>query len=117
MSVINVNLEDAYTCKTEDKNISIDVQIGDAQSGAYTIFLGQNLIATNAIANLGTKKDVQDKKVTAAAVVTDVLDETNWTSATFTVTEAGQQTVFGPYKKLVPEDHDTVIYTLQIHMA
>jgi hypothetical protein len=114
MSIIYVDLDADYTPKTEDQDINIDVQIGDGQSGAYVIFLGQELKGTNKAANLGIKSNVTGKITTVAVTIIDKLKETNWTSMTVIITEGKDQTSFGPYKKQAPEHLDTVIYTLKI---
>ncbi len=115
MAIVYVDLEDVYTVKSANSDISISVVIGDGQSGGYTIFLAQQLKGTNKPAHLGIKADVIDKKATVTTTVVDVLDETNWTSMTVMIDEGDGRTVYGPYKKLVPNHQDSAIYALQIH--
>jgi hypothetical protein len=114
MAVKHVDLADLYTPKTSNKNIILDVQIGDGQSGAYTVFLGMKLISANEPANLGKKANVSGKKTTVSVTVIDTLQETNWTSMTVIVSEGEIITSYGPYK-VEAEDHlDTIIYTLKL---
>ena len=124
MSVINVNLEDNYKCKTDDQVITVSIGIGDGQGGSSTVFLGTDSIDSLDNPNpsdnleqfeLGTKTTVGDQKATIVTVVKDTLAETNWTSVTITLKEGKAVTTFGPYKKLAAENLDTVIYSLQLH--
>ncbi len=114
MSVINVNLEDSYKCKTIDRPLVVSVDIGDGQTGDVSVFLGTDLKDTP---TLGVKADVVGKKTTIVATITGSLAETTWTSATISINEGGIITTFGPYKKQLPQNYDTVIYTLQIHLS
>jgi len=114
MAVKHVDLADLYIPKTSSKNIIVDVQIGDGQNGAYTVFLGMRLISANEPANLGKKANVSGKKTTVAATIIDTLQQTNWTSMTVLVSEGDVITTYGPYK-VEAEDHlDTIIYTLKL---
>jgi len=114
MAVKHVDLADIYTPKTSTKNIIVDVQIGDGQSGAYTIFLGMKLLGANEPANLGKKANVIGKKTTISVTIIDTLEETNWTSMTVFVSEGDAITVYGPYKVEAEEHLDTIIYTLKL---
>ena len=114
MAVSYLELEDNYNVKTDDKPISIEVEVGNGQSGAYVIFLGKKLKGTNSPAPLGQKADVKGQKATIATTVADTLQETNWTSVTVYVIEGENRTTFGPYKKQAAQHLDTIIYTLQI---
>ena len=114
MSVINVDLDAEYAPKTEYQNIIVSVQIGDGQTGAYVIFLGKELKATNEEANIGIKADVIGKTTIVVTAIIDTLKETNWTSVTIKITEGNFSQTFGPYKKQASENLDTIIYTLKI---
>ena len=114
MSIINVDLDGVYIPKTEDQDIRVAVQIGDGQTGAYVIFLGRELKGTNTEAILGTKANVAGKTTIVVATIIDTLEETNWTSITIQISEGIFIQMFGPYTKQVPENFDTVIYTLKI---
>lgn len=115
MAVKHVDLDDCYIPKTNDKDIVVDVEIGDGQEGSYSIFLGPEFIEANAPANLGKKADVIGKKTTVSVTIVDELVETNWTSMTVFIKEGhGKPAQFGPYKALAENHLDTVIYTLKL---
>ena len=115
MAVKLVDLDDVYIPKTEDKDIIVDVTIGDGQDGSYAIFLGTDFIEANAPANLGKKANVVGKKTTVSVTIVDELQETNWTSMTVYVSEGpGKPAKFGPYKSQAENHLDTIIYTLKL---
>jgi hypothetical protein len=115
MAVKHVDLDDCYLPKSDDKKIVVDVKIGDGQQGSYSIFLGHELIASNAPAKLGTKADIAGKRTTISVTIVDELKETNWTSITVHVKEGnGEPVKFGPYKVQAENHLDTVIYTLKL---
>lgn len=114
MAVKHVDLDDCYIPKTSDKDILVDVTIGDGQEGSYSVFLGKNLVQANGQARLGKKADVVGKNTTISVTVIDELKETNWTSMTVFVTEKGEISKFGPYKIQAEHHLDTIIYTLKL---
>ena len=114
MAIINVDIDAAYTPKTEDQDIKVSVMVGDGQKGAYVIFLGKELKGTNTEAILGTKADVVGKTTIVVTTIIDTLQETNWTSVTVTISEGNLIEKFGPYTRQVPQNFDMVIYTLKI---
>ncbi len=117
MAIKHIDLEDKYIPKTKDKDIIVEVQIGDAgdEVGSYSVFLGVKFISSDEPANLGKRSHVTGKKTTIVVVVPDVLKETNWTSMTVWITEGkGEPTPFGPYKAEVEDHLDTAIYTLKL---
>jgi len=114
MSVLNVNLEDSYQCKTSDQPITIKVDIGDGQTGDFSVFLGTDLMDPP---DLGVKDNVAGQKATVVITITGSLSETTWTSVTISIVEGDNTTSYGPYKKQLPQNYDTVVYTLQIHMS
>lgn len=115
MAVKHVDLDDFYFPKTDDKDIIVNVEIGEGQEGSYAIFLGTDFIEANAPANLGKKADVITKKTTISVTIVDELEETNLTSITVLITEGpGRPTKFGPYKAQAENHLDTVIYTLKL---
>ncbi len=110
-----VELNESYLPKTADKDIIVDVKIGDGQDGSYAIFLGSDFIEANAPANLGKKKNVVGKKTTISVTIVDQLEETNMTSMTVFVSEGSTKTKkFGPYKAEAEAHLDTVVYTLKL---
>ena len=115
MAVKHIDLDDCYIPKTSDKEIVLDVQIGDGQTGSYAIFLGPEFLEANAPATLGKKKDLKGKKTTVSVTIVDELEETNWTSMIVFVTEGSDEPAkFGPYKVQAENHLDTVIYTLKL---
>lgn len=117
MAIKHIDLEEKYIPKTKDKDIIVEIQIGDAgdEVGSYSVFLGTKFIASDEPANLGKKANVVGKKTTIVVVVPDVLKETNWTSMTVFVSEGkGDPTQFGPFKAEVEDHLDTAIYTLKL---
>ncbi len=114
MAVKHVDLDDCYIPKTNDKDIIVDVEIGDGQEGSYAIFLGADFIEANAPATLGKKADVVDKRTTISVTIVDELEETNWTSITVFISEGTNRTKYGPYKVQAENHLDTVIYTLKL---
>lgn len=114
MAVSHVDLDDCYIPITSDQEIFVDVKIGDGQEGSYSIFLGKNLIKSNARANIGKRADVASKKTTVSVTIVDELKETNWTSMTVFFTEGLNETRFGPYKMQAQHHLDTIIYTLKL---
>ena len=113
MAIINVDLDEQYTPKTENVPIILSVDFGDGQPGVYVVFLDDELKATDTPAKLGIKSEVSGKITTVVANIDDVLEETNFTSLTIFISEVGTPAKFGPFKKLVAQ-HDQVIYTIQI---
>ena len=115
MAVKHVDLDDCYTPETNDKDIIVDVQIGDAQDGSYSIFLGTKLIKSNGPAKLGKKADIMGKNTIVSVTIVDELRETNWTSMTVLVSDGtGHPIKFGPYKAQADNHLDTVIYSLKL---
>lgn len=115
MSVKHVDLDDCYIPKADNQIITVDVEIGDGQSGSYSIFLGTKLMKANGPAKLGKKGDIMGKKTRVSVTIVDELQETNWTSMTVLIAEgAGTPTKFGPYKVRAENHLDTVIYTLKL---
>jgi hypothetical protein len=110
-----VELNETYLPKTNDKDIIVDIKIGDGQEGSYSIFLGSEFIEANAPANLGKKKDIIGKTTIISVTIVDQLQETNMTSITAFVTEgSGKAKKYGPYKAEAENHLDTVIYTLKL---
>jgi hypothetical protein len=114
MAISYIDLNGSYQPRTEDENIKVAVQIGNGQTGSYAIFLGKVLKGANKPAVLGKKADIVDKTTIITVTITDLLDETNWTSMSVTVTEGKFETELGPYEKQVGHSMDTVIYTLKL---
>ncbi|MEO6549039.1 MAG: hypothetical protein ABIN94_13615 [Ferruginibacter sp.] len=115
MAVKHVDLDDVYLPKTTNKDIIVDVIIGEGQDGAYVIFFDTDFISSNAPANIGKKADVVGKKTTVSVVIVDELEETNLTSMTVVITEGGNNTTeIGPFKAQAENHLDTVIYTLKL---
>ena len=117
MAIKHIDLDDKFIPKTTNKEIVVEVMIGDAldEVGSYSVFLGTEFISANEPANLGKKSNLKGKKTTIAVVVPDVLKETNWTSMTVIVIEGDEiPTQFGPYKAEVEEHLDTAIFTLKL---
>lgn len=114
MSTTYLEIEDKYTPSNDNNDIIVSVNIGDGQSGAYLVFLNQTLKGANAEANIGKRNDVIDKRTIISATVTDVLEETNWTSVTVTITQGANKKVYGPYSKQVAQNLDTVCYIIKI---
>lgn len=114
MAVKHVDLDDCYIPKTDDRDITVDVAIGDGQAGSYSVFLGKNLVKANAAANIGKKADVAGKKTTISVTIVDELKETNWTSMTVFFSEDNETTQFGPYKMRAENHLDTILYTLKL---
>jgi len=114
MAVKFIDLNDSYKIKTATEDIIVDVQIGDGQVGAYSIFLGQKFISANTPANLDKKANVKGKSTIVSVTVADVLEETNWTSMTVFVKEDESKTTYGPYKALAENHLDTVIFSLKL---
>ena len=114
MAVKHIDLDDCYNAKTEDKDIVVDVTIGDGQEGSYSIFFANQFIEANAPATIGKKDEVTGKRTTVSVTVVDELQETNWTSMTVWVQEGNHQTKYGPYSAQAENHLDTVIYTLKL---
>lgn len=114
MAVKHVDLDDCYIPHTDNKDIVVDVEIGDGQGGSYSIFLGTDFIEANNAANLGRKGDIIGKTTTVSVTIVDKLKETNWTSITVFLTEGSKKAQFGPYKVQAENHLDTVIYTLKL---
>lgn len=109
-----LEIEDQYTPIAGNTNIEVSVKIGDGQQGGYLIFLEQILKGANQPAIIGTPASVAGKRTIISATVTDVLDETNWTSVTVTVKQGDVVRVYGPYSKQVAANFDTVNYMIKI---
>lgn len=114
MAVKHIDLDDCYLPKTTDKDIFVDVQIGDGQEGAYSIFSGTKLVKSNGRGKLGKQKDIIGKNTIITVTVVDELRETNWTSITVQVFEGDDINTYGPYKAQAENHLDTVIYSLKL---
>lgn len=114
MSTTYVEIEDKYQPIPEGGNIEVTVNLGDGQPGAYLIFLNQDLKGANVPAKIGTSTEVLGKRTIVSATITDVLDETNWTSVTVNVKQGTSVKTYGPYSKQVPKNLDTVCYIIKI---
>ena len=116
MTVIFYDLDDVnFTTVTEDEDITAWAEIGDGQNGAYLIFLGMEFKGENKRTFLGKGAEVKGRKGLVSATITDTLQQTNRTSITVFVQEGNLPfRSFGPYKKEVPADKDTIVFTLGI---
>lgn len=114
MATSYIEIEGKYKPQTSDQEIFISVEIGDAQTGAYLIFLGTKLKGNNSTANMGKQSDVLGKKSIISATVVDVMEETNWTSLTVRIKEGSNEEVYGPYTKEVATHLDTVCFIIKI---
>jgi hypothetical protein len=118
MAVIPVDPpKETYTAGHIDEPIEVRATIGDGQSGSWSVFLNSSYKGSNNAITLGTGGEVTGKTTRVIATITDTLEETNWTSVTVYITEAGVKTKFGPYKKEVPKHMDTAVYTITIEHA
>ncbi len=110
-----IDIEEKYDLKSQNDMITVSVTIGNAQSGAYSIFLGPELISQNKPADLGSAEFVKAKKMILSCVVQDTRTETNWTSMKVELIEGSRDKInFGPYSKEVNKDLDTVTYTFKL---
>lgn len=109
-----IDLDDCYKIQDSSEDIVVNVTVGQGQGSSYSIFLGTELISTNAQANLGS--GIKGKVVTIAVVIVDTLKQTNWTSVTVNVSGGGSAHQFGPYSSQAQQHLDTVIYTLKLIM-
>jgi hypothetical protein len=114
MALTYVEIEDRYKCITQTQPLITEVIIGDAQNGAYLIFLDQELKGINKTANLGNASNVKNKRTIISATVVDTLDETNWVSITVNIKEGSNTTVYGPYSKEASNNLDTVCFIIKI---
>lgn len=109
-----VDIEDRYHLKTDNEEVNVDVIIGNAQPGAYSIFLNSKLVGQNKPIGLGKASSLANKKLLVSVVVQDERVETNWTSAEIVIKEGSNKISYGPYSKEVNEHLDTIIYTIKI---
>lgn len=100
---------------TEHTDVACKVFVGNGQSGTYLILLDDALLSVDQPATLGKKSDIIGKTTYVIAHVTDVLQETNWTSLSITLLEGDHETHFGPYNYQVQHQNDEVDFTIQIH--
>ncbi len=112
-----VDIEDKYDLKTATENVTVSALIGNAQPGAYSIFLDSELKSQNSPALLGSANLIKGKTIIISCIVQDTRTETNWTSLTVGITEGNSdQKSYGPYSKQVSKDLDTVTYTIKISL-
>lgn len=114
MAVKHVDLDDCYIPKTGNSDITVRVELGDGQSGSYSIFLGKRLVSANKNGNIGNKTNIGTANTIISAVVVDTLKETNWTSMTVFLDENGETSQFGPFRVQADKHLDTVIYSLKL---
>jgi hypothetical protein len=114
MAVKHIDLDDCYNVRTANQEIVITVDIGDAQKGSFSIFLGTKFISANEPGRLGKRADVLNKKTTISVTIVDTLKQTNWTSMTVHVHEDGESKKYGPYSAEAEHHLDTIIYTLKL---
>ncbi len=116
MATTYVDIQDRYFIKTDNTNdITINVIIGDGQTGAYVIFEDKKLKAANKSANLKTANKLVGKRCLVAATIVDMMNATNWTSVTVEVQDGNKKQTYGPYSKEAPIQLDTIGYTISIY--
>jgi hypothetical protein len=115
MSVVYENPpKEKYTARYADAPLVLDVVIGDGQTSSWSVFVDNTPVGGSKPTTIGNGGSLFDKTTTVTATVRDTLHETNWTSITISITESGVTTEFGPYKREVPADKDTCVYTVLI---
>ncbi len=115
MATTYYEAEDVFTLQSTENSIELNVKTGDGQGGGYLIFKDTELIASNKKAVIKEVDDLLEKWLTFVVVIKDKLEETNWTSATVSIKEKGEDVVvFGPYKREVQNHLDTVCYSIKI---
>jgi hypothetical protein len=116
MAITFLEIDDQYMIKDQNESVSVFVEIGDAQTGAYLIFLDKNLQGANGNISLGKAADIVGKRCIVSTTIVDEREETNLTSVTVFVKEGTEVSKYGPYKKEVAAHLDAICYvvTLQI---
>jgi hypothetical protein len=118
MAISYVEIEDRYFVQPSDKdNISVNVIIGNGQTGGYLIFLDKKFIAANKSANLKVANKLAGKKCLVSVTIKDLLDETNWTSVTVEVVNGDKSKIYGPYSKEAAAHLDTICYSFSLHFT
>lgn len=116
MASFFVDIDETYTAADSSRVISLDISIGDGQDGGYLVFLNNKFIGANRECALGKGADIKGQKSLTSVTITDELQETNWTSCTLNIYEDSTLIKsLGPYKKLVPDQQDTVIFSINIY--
>lgn len=109
--------KETFLLQSEESKITIKVKIGNGQGGGFFIFRESERIAVNKSATIEKGGDCIDQTISIVAVIKDKLLETNWTSILVTFKEDDNKSVsFGPYKKEVNNDYDTIIYIIKIQV-
>jgi hypothetical protein len=103
-----------YVPLQQEVPVMVSVQVGDGQVGSYTVFVDGEPKSYNQPISVGTGAGMRDQKTMVITTVRDTLRETNWTSITIIVEEGEDVTVIGPYKREVPKQGDSCIYTISI---
>jgi hypothetical protein len=114
MAIVFLEIEDRYTILTPDQPVTVEVVIGDAQTGAYLVFLDKKLKGANKTVTLGKSITLPGKRCIVSTTIVDEREETNWTSVTIIVKEGNHEKKYGPYSKEVPGHLDTVCYVVTL---
>ncbi len=118
MAITYVEIEDRYYVQPSDTEpVSVNVIIGDGQTGGYLIFLDKKFITANKAGNLKAANKLAGKRCLVSVTVVDQRDETNWTSITVEVKKGDQSKVFGPYSKEASAHLDTICYSFSLHFT
>jgi len=116
MAIKQIELNEIYTCKTTNGDISIQVNIGNAsdETASYSIFLGTHFLVANSNLIIGNKASIGSQKATISVTIPDVLEETNFASITVLIQENGNITNLGPYSIELEQQFDTAIFVLKL---
>jgi hypothetical protein len=114
MAIAFLEIEDRYKLNGTEDTVSVSVTIGDAQTGAYLVFLDRKLKGANKTVSLGKASTLPGKRCIVSTTIVDERDETNWTSVTVTVKEGNNTKVYGPYSKEVAAHLDSICYVITL---
>ncbi len=113
MAIIESDYSDTYQCKTTDQPLVVKVTAGDGQIPNILVLLDDDIKDPPI---LGTKDDVAGKTAFIQVTVTGSVGETTWTSVTIDIVEGQNDTKYGPYKRQLADNYDTIVYKLQLQL-
>lgn len=117
MSTAYYDADDFYMLKSETNMIKIDVQIGTGLIGGFFVFNGTGLIGVNEDCVLRKNEVFSGSWITVSAVIKDEPGNEDWASVIVTLQEDSQiPKTFGPYRRKMDGNIDTVCYTFKIEI-
>lgn len=117
MAISYYKIEDNFNIDENNKDVKLEVLIGDGHDGAFIISADDKICTVNKPAQFSNLEDLKNKWINVVVSVLDTMNETNWTSVTLKFENNKISKSFGPFKKEVDNNHDTIIFIIRIKIV